>query len=83
MQFLWPMRLLSLGGCCLIRARTVHAPCILLGIVYYPDPERLIFFHNNGFFMVVVDVGQLFSCRLTIACPLFEHFLFQNFHSVG
>ena len=42
------------GGCCLIRARTVRAPCILLGIVYYPDPDRLIFFHRIGFFMVVV-----------------------------
>ena len=66
----------ALWGCCLIRARTVHAPCILLGIVYYPDPERLIFSHNIRFFMAVVDVGQLFSCWLTIACPLFEHFLF-------
>ena len=51
------------------------APCILLGIVYYLDPERLIFFHNIGFFMVVVDAGQLFSCWLTIACPLFENHL--------
>ena len=57
----------------------MHAPCILLGIVYYPDPERLIFFHKIGFFMVVVDAGQLFSCWLTIGCPLFEKFLFQNF----
>ena len=72
---------LSLRGCCLIRAHNVRTPCILLGIVYYPDPERLIFFHNIGLFMVVVDVGQLFSCWLAIACPLFEHFLFQNFLS--
>ena len=32
-------------GCCLIRARTVRAPCILLGIVYYPVPERLLVDH--------------------------------------
>ena len=31
-------------GCCLIRAHAVHAPCILLGIVYYPDRERLSIF---------------------------------------
>ena len=71
----------SFRGCCLIRAHTVRAPCILLGIVYYPDPERLIFFHKIGFFMVVVDAGQLFSCWLTIGCPLFEKFLFQIFLS--
>ena len=59
----------------------MRAPCILLGIVYYPDPERLIFFHKIGFFMVVVDAGQLFSCWLTIGCAPFENFLFQNFLS--
>ena len=31
--------------------------------------------------MVVVDAGQLFSCWLTIGCPLSENFLFQNFLS--
>ena len=59
----------------------MRALCILLGIVYYPDPERLIFFHKIGFFMVFVDAGQLFSWWLTIGCPLFEKFLFQNFLS--
>ena len=39
------------------------------------------FFHKIGFFMVVVDAGQLFSCWLTIGCPLFEKFLFQIFLS--
>ena len=79
-----------LWGCCLIRACTVRALCILLGIVCYQDPERMIFSHKIGFFMVVVDAGQLFSCWLTIGCPLFENFLFQIFlsfdstvHSVG
>ena len=57
------------------------APCIFLGIVYYPDPERLVFFHKIGFFMDVVDAGQLFSCWLTIGSPLFDNFLFQNFLS--
>ena len=49
--------------------------------VHYPDPERLIFIQKIGFFMVVVDAGQLVSCWLTIGCPLFEKFLFQNFLS--
>ena len=68
-------------GCRLIRVRTVRTPCVLLGIVYYLDLERLIFFHKIGFFMVVVDAGQLFSCWLTIGCPLFENFFFQIFLS--
>ena len=59
----------------------MRAPCIFLSIVYYPDPESLILFHNIGFFMVGLDAGQLFSCWLTIACPLFENFLFQIFLS--
>ena len=59
----------------------MRAPCILLDIVYYPDPESLIFVHKIGFFMVVVDAGQLFSCWLTIGCPVFEIFLFQIFLS--
>ena len=33
------------------------------------------FFHKIGFFMVVVDARQLFSCWLTNSCPLFENFL--------
>ena len=52
---------------CAIRggvAWSVRAPCILLGIVYCPEPER----HRIGFFVVVVDAGQLFSCWLTVGC---------------
>ena len=70
--------------------RAPCAPCILLGIVCYLDLEHLIFLYKIEFFMVVVDAGQLFSCWLTIGCPLFENFLFQIFlsffspmHSVG
>ena len=51
----------------------MRAPCILLGIVYYPDPERLIFFHKIGFFMVVVDAGQLFSWWLTLVAPFLKN----------
>ena len=59
----------------------MRASCILLGIVYYPHLERLIFLYKIGFFMVVVDAEQLFSCWLTIGSPPFENFLFQSFLS--
>ena len=40
-------------------AVSLRTPCILFGIVYSLDPEQLIFFHNIGFSMVVVDARQL------------------------
>ena len=43
----------------------MRAPCVLLGTFYSPDPQGQNLFHRIGFFMVVVDAGQLFSCLLT------------------
>ena len=63
------------GGCCLIRARTMHT----FGYCLLPRSKTPDFFPQNLFFMVVVDGGQLFSCWLTIGGPLFEKFLFQIF----
>ena len=69
---------LRLRGCCLIRARTVHT----FGYCLLPRFRTLdFFFHKIGIVVVVVDAGQLFICWLTIGCPPFENFLFQNFLS--
>ena len=49
----------------MIRSRTVHTfVYCLLSRSRMPE----FFFHRIGFFMVVVDAGQLLSCWLTVGC---------------
>ena len=58
---------------CVHRARTV----LTFGYRLLPRSRTPGFFHEIGFFMVVVDARQLFSCCLTIGCPVFENFLLR------